>query len=41
MQALIPIPMLWSVKTSKQAKGTVIAILGLGILYKFSTPDFI
>lgn len=31
-QALLPIPMLWSVKMTKQAKTTVIAILGLGIL---------
>lgn len=32
-KALLPIPMLWSVKMTKQAKATVIAILGLGILY--------
>ena len=32
-QALLPIPMLWTVKMTKQAKATVIAILGLGILY--------
>nr|RBQ89870.1 hypothetical protein FVER53263_08029 [Fusarium verticillioides] len=31
LYALLPIPMLWSVKMTKQAKTTVIAILGLGI----------
>lgn len=32
LQALIPIPMLWEVKMNKQAKATVIVILGLGVL---------
>lgn len=36
LQALIPIPMLWGVKMTKQAKATVIVILGLGVLYAFS-----
>jgi hypothetical protein len=35
LQALIPIPMLWGVKMTKQAKATVIVILGLGVLYVF------
>ncbi|RFU71754.1 integral membrane family [Trichoderma arundinaceum] len=33
LYALLPIPMLWSVKMTSQAKATVILILGLGILY--------
>ncbi|KAI8298612.1 hypothetical protein K4K59_002780 [Colletotrichum sp. SAR11_240] len=32
LYALIPIPLIWNVKMSKQAKATVIVILGLGIL---------
>lgn len=32
LQALLPIPMLWKVKMSLQAKITVILILSLGIL---------
>ena len=32
LYALIPIPMIWSVKMTMQAKITVIAILGLGVL---------
>lgn len=36
VQALIPIPMLWGVKMTKQAKATVIVILGLGVLYVFA-----
>ncbi len=32
VQALLPIPMLWNVKMTKQAKVTVVLILGLGIL---------
>ncbi|KAK5993256.1 hypothetical protein PT974_06685 [Cladobotryum mycophilum] len=35
--ALLPIPMLWSVKMSKQAKATVIVILGLGIFASIAT----
>lgn len=31
-KALLPIPMIWNVKMTKQAKATVIVILGLGIL---------
>ncbi|GJC88176.1 hypothetical protein ColLi_11014 [Colletotrichum liriopes] len=31
LYALLPIPMIWSVKMTKQAKATVIVILGLGI----------
>ncbi|KAF4338167.1 integral membrane protein pth11 [Fusarium beomiforme] len=31
LYALLPIPMLWSVRMTKQAKATVIVILGLGI----------
>jgi hypothetical protein len=31
-QAILPIPMLWTVKMTKTAKATVIVILGLGIL---------
>nr|XP_036583058.1 integral membrane family protein [Colletotrichum truncatum]KAF6791954.1 integral membrane family protein [Colletotrichum truncatum] len=32
LYALLPIPMIWNVKMTKQAKATVIVILGLGIL---------
>ncbi|KAM0340059.1 hypothetical protein ACHAPQ_001334 [Fusarium lateritium] len=37
LYALLPIPMLWSVKMTKQAKATVIAILGLGIFASVAT----
>ncbi|RBQ67953.1 hypothetical protein FVER14953_08029 [Fusarium verticillioides] len=37
LYALLPIPMLWSVKMTKQAKTTVIAILGLGIFASVAT----
>ncbi|KAF4985943.1 hypothetical protein FGRMN_11046 [Fusarium graminum] len=37
LYALLPIPMLWSVKMTKQAKATVIAILGLGIFASIAT----
>lgn len=32
LYALMPIPMIWKVKMTSQAKATVVAILGLGIL---------
>src|SRR3569833_616280 len=32
LYALLPIPMVWKVKMTKQAKATVVVILGLGIL---------
>lgn len=32
LYALLPIPMLWNVKMTKQAKATVVVLLGLGIL---------
>ncbi|CAM1508416.1 Fc.00g052640.m01.CDS01 [Cosmosporella sp. VM-42] len=35
--ALLPIPMLWTVKMTKQAKATVIVILGLGIFASVAT----
>ena len=35
--ALLPIPMVWNVKMTKQAKATVIAILGLGIFASVAT----
>ncbi|GAB0135610.1 hypothetical protein EsDP_00003942 [Epichloe bromicola] len=35
--ALIPIPMLWGVKMNKQAKATVIVILGLGVFASMAT----
>ncbi|OAA45464.1 integral membrane family protein [Metarhizium rileyi] len=35
--ALIPIPMLWGVKMTKQAKATVIAILSLGVFASIAT----
>ncbi|KHN94597.1 integral membrane family protein [Metarhizium album ARSEF 1941] len=35
--ALIPIPMLWGVKMTKQAKATVIVILGLGVFASIAT----
>ncbi|CAJ0554201.1 Ff.00g127130.m01.CDS01 [Fusarium sp. VM40] len=37
LYALLPIPMLWSVKMTKQAKATVIVILGLGIFASVAT----
>ncbi|KAF4973596.1 hypothetical protein FZEAL_9274 [Fusarium zealandicum] len=37
LYALLPIPMLWSVKMTNQAKATVIAILGLGIFASIAT----
>ncbi|KOS19290.1 hypothetical protein ESCO_000445 [Escovopsis weberi] len=37
LYALLPIPMLWSVKMSKQAKATVILILSLGIFASIAT----
>ncbi|OHW98098.1 integral membrane family protein [Colletotrichum incanum] len=36
-EALLPIPMIWSVKMTKQAKATVIVILGLGIFASIAT----
>ncbi|KAH6648858.1 hypothetical protein BKA67DRAFT_576053 [Truncatella angustata] len=35
--ALIPIPMVWSVKMTKQAKATVMVILGLGVFASIAT----
>lgn len=32
LYALLPIPMVWNVEMSKQAKATVVVLLGLGIL---------
>ncbi|PNP48311.1 hypothetical protein TGAMA5MH_00594 [Trichoderma gamsii] len=37
LMALLPIPMLWSVKMTPQAKATVIIILGLGIFASVAT----
>ncbi|CCF40419.1 hypothetical protein CH063_10986 [Colletotrichum higginsianum] len=37
LEALLPIPMIWSVKMTKQAKATVIVILGLGIFASIAT----
>ncbi|KND93474.1 hypothetical protein TOPH_01767 [Tolypocladium ophioglossoides CBS 100239] len=37
LYALLPIPMLWNVKMTKQAKATVIVILGLGIFASVAT----
>ncbi|KAH7166157.1 hypothetical protein EDB81DRAFT_277022 [Dactylonectria macrodidyma] len=37
LYALLPIPMLWTVKMTKQAKATVIVILGLGIFASIAT----
>ncbi|KAK7427933.1 hypothetical protein QQZ08_005546 [Neonectria magnoliae] len=37
LYALLPVPMLWTVKMTKQAKATVIAILGLGIFASIAT----
>ncbi|KAK3190600.1 hypothetical protein K4F52_003291 [Lecanicillium sp. MT-2017a] len=37
LYALLPIPMLWNVKMTKQAKATVIVILGLGIFASIAT----
>ncbi|KAL7797535.1 hypothetical protein V8C37DRAFT_279492 [Trichoderma ceciliae] len=37
LYALLPIPMLWSVKMTSQAKATVILILGLGIFASIAT----
>lgn len=35
--ALIPIPMVWSVKMTKQAKMTVVLVLGLGVFASIAT----
>lgn len=32
LYALLPVPMIWKVKMTSQAKATVVAILGMGIL---------
>lgn len=32
LYALLPVPMIWKVEMSAQAKATVVAILGLGVL---------
>lgn len=32
LYALLPIPMIWNVRMTKQAKATVVVLLGLGIL---------
>ncbi|KAI0157657.1 hypothetical protein GGR57DRAFT_51727 [Xylariaceae sp. FL1272] len=37
LYALLPIPMIWSVKMTPQAKMTVIAILGLGVFASIAT----
>ncbi|KAK1971301.1 integral membrane family protein [Colletotrichum sublineola] len=37
LYALLPIPMVWSVKMTKQAKATVIVILGLGVFASIAT----
>ncbi|KAM3509948.1 hypothetical protein MY10362_000291 [Beauveria mimosiformis] len=37
LYALLPIPMLWNVKMTKQAKVTVVLILGLGIFASIAT----
>ncbi|KAJ3518194.1 hypothetical protein NM208_g14604 [Fusarium decemcellulare] len=37
LYAILPIPMLWTVKMTKQAKATVIVILGLGIFASIAT----
>ncbi|TQN74190.1 hypothetical protein CSHISOI_01248, partial [Colletotrichum shisoi] len=37
LYALLPVPMIWSVKMTKQAKATVIVILGLGIFASIAT----
>ncbi|PHH67987.1 hypothetical protein CDD82_932 [Ophiocordyceps australis] len=37
LYALLPIPMVWNVKMTKQAKATVIVILGLGIFASVAT----
>ncbi|ODA81736.1 hypothetical protein RJ55_00239 [Drechmeria coniospora] len=37
LYALLPIPLLWNVKMTKQAKATVIVVLGLGIFASFAT----
>ncbi|TDZ51606.1 hypothetical protein CTRI78_v007501 [Colletotrichum trifolii] len=40
LYALMPIPMIWNVKMTTQAKATVIVILGLGILQRqYRYPD--
>ncbi|KAK2000362.1 integral membrane family protein [Colletotrichum falcatum] len=37
LYALLPIPMVWNVKMTKQAKATVVVILGLGIFASIAT----
>lgn len=37
LYALLPVPMLWTVKMTKQAKATVIVILGLGVFASIAT----
>ncbi|KAH6985313.1 hypothetical protein EDB80DRAFT_756783 [Ilyonectria destructans] len=37
LYALLPVPMLWAVKMSKQARATVIIILGLGVFASIAT----
>ncbi|KAM4056086.1 integral membrane family protein [Hirsutella rhossiliensis] len=37
LYALLPVPMVWNVKMTKQAKWTVVAILGLGIFASIAT----
>lgn len=37
LYALLPIPMIWNVKMTAQAKATVIAVLGLGIFASIAT----
>lgn len=37
LYALLPIPMVWNVKMTKQAKATVVLILGLGIFASIAT----
>jgi hypothetical protein len=37
LYALIPIPMVWGIKMTKQAKLTVIIVLGLGIFVSIAT----
>lgn len=43
LYALLPIPMIWNVKMSVQAKSTVVMILGLGVLWVaiLLTPEII
>jgi hypothetical protein len=37
LYALLPIPMIWNVKMTTQAKATVIAVLGLGVFASVAT----